>query len=98
MTAATDEQKKNLAEATLRLAREMLRVRDGKDAEPDKDIGRVFGEALFECPPDGLADGPELLKALCPPGELPDVVRVLEDFERVKAEPPAAQKRATDEA
>jgi len=93
MTAATDEQKKNLAEATLRLAREMLRMRDGTDAEPDDDIGRVFGEALFECPDDGLADVSELFRALCPPEELADVVSVLEDFERVEAEPPAIPRR-----
>src|SRR5208283_553442 len=98
MTAATDEQKKNLAEATLRLVREMLRVRDGKDGEPDNEIGAVFGQALFECPADGLAEVPELLKALCPPEELPDVVSVLDDFERVKAEPPAAGKGDADGA
>src|SRR5271166_487915 len=80
MSAATDEQKKNLAEATLRLAREILRFRDGKDAEPDNDIGRAFGEALFECPADALADVPELLKALDPQTWLADVLARLPDY------------------
>ena len=95
MSAATDEQKKNLAEATLRLAREILRLRDGGEGGADKDIGRAFGEALFECPDTGLADVPELLKALCPPEELADVVRALDDFERVKTET-AKPKDSTD--
>ena len=96
MSTTADEQKKNLAEATLRLAREIMRLRDGRDAAPDKDIGRVFGNALFECPADALADVPELLRALCPPEELPDVVSVLVDFQRVKAEPQAAEKGNAD--
>ena len=96
MSAATDERKKNLAEATLRLAREIMRLRDG-GGERDKDIGRVFGNALFECPADALADVPELLMALCPPEELPEIVRALDELERVKAEPPAAEKENTDE-
>jgi len=45
-----------------------------------------------------MADVPELLRALCPPEELADVVSVLEDFERVKAEPRAAKNGDTDEA
>jgi hypothetical protein len=85
---ATEEQKARLAEATLRLTREVLRLRDGKDEEPDKEIGRDFGRALFECP-DDADDLPQLLKTLCPPEELPDIIRALDDFERVKAEPSA---------
>ena len=68
-----------------------------RGGERDEDIGRVFGEALFECPADALADVPELLKALCPPEELPEIVRALDELERVKAEPPAAEKENTDE-
>jgi hypothetical protein len=94
---ATEEQKARLAEATLRLAREVLRLRDGKDEEPDKEIGRDFGRALFECP-DGLADVPQLLKTLCPPEELPlpDIIRALDDLERAKTERPAQGRSDED--
>ncbi len=84
MSAATDERTKNLAEATLRLAREILRLRDGGGGEADQGAGKAFGEALFDCPAEAQADVPELLKALCPPEEWPDVVSALEDLERVK--------------
>jgi hypothetical protein len=76
MTKATEAQKMQLAEAFLRLAREVLRG----DAPSDPEAARDFGIALFECP-DGHADVAGLVATLCRPDEVQDILRVLADFE-----------------
>jgi hypothetical protein len=77
---ATEEQKKNLAEATLRLARAIL-------GKPDENGACMsFADALFECPREAIADVPALLEALCSQEELPDIVRVIDDIHRAQAE------------
>jgi hypothetical protein len=78
MTTATEAQKMQLAEAFLRLAREALR-----GVPSDLEAAENFGRALFECP-DGFADVAGLLVTLCRPDELPDILRVLADFEAVR--------------
>jgi hypothetical protein len=78
MTKATEAQKMQLAEAFLRLAREVLRP-----VPSDPEAARDFGVALFECPDDGHADVAGLVATLCRPDELPDILRVLADFEAV---------------
>jgi hypothetical protein len=75
MTMATEAQKMQLAEAFLRMARDVLRP-----VPSDPEAARDFGVALFECP-DGHADVAGLVAALCRPDEVQDVLRVLADFE-----------------
>jgi hypothetical protein len=79
MTKATEAQKMQLAEAFLRLAREVLRG----DAPSDPEAARDFGIALCECPLDGHGDVAGLVATLCRPDEVPDILRVLADFEAV---------------
>jgi hypothetical protein len=76
MTTATEAQKMQLAEAFLRLAREVLRP-----IPSDPEAAQDFGVALCECPLDGHADVAGLVVTLCRPDEVPDILRVLADFE-----------------
>jgi hypothetical protein len=77
MTKATEAQKMQLAEAFLRLAREVLQ----DVARDDLEAAENFGVALCECPLDGHADVAGLVATLCRPDEVQDILRVLADFE-----------------